>query len=319
MKSDRIFLNNDPNSYSEKEFSGIKLEDIVSKLASVHEAKESETLPKELLAAIRGEDVEGTPTRNLKVAEMPEAFKEWVIKDGKPCKNDDADKGDDDGDGDDDKEDKKDKKEVKASRTRKLHFDDPSQISAEALRTAEASGDAALINAIRSVREAVRKDLSDKLDDQAQVLAEKSAKLAKRKQYRMTVVSNTKTAKSVLAAAKPNTKTASEIGFKSPSEFNAAEKSAFVRKAMQAGFDQDYIEAFLGESVTAESNTLKEIKGVMAAELPATVKASALRGLIREAHLDSENIARLRHYWIDELGYGDEQWVDDLFTNKYDS
>ncbi|MGL1297061.1 hypothetical protein ACSTLA_23345, partial [Vibrio parahaemolyticus] len=68
---------------------------------------------------------------------LPDALKEHQFK----AKGDkDEEKGDDE---DVEAEMVKNGKEAKASRTRKLLFNDPSQISASALREVEASGDEA--------------------------------------------------------------------------------------------------------------------------------------------------------------------------------
>ena len=35
-----------------------------------------------------------------------------------------------------------------------------------------------------------------------------------------------------------------------------------------------------------------------------------------ESELDSANINRCKDYWKNELGYGDPEWVDELFKNS---
>jgi hypothetical protein len=56
----------------------------------------------------------------------------------------------------------------------------------------------------------------------------------------------------------------------------------------------------------------------MAAELPVEVKKAAVEGLVKTATLSDADYNRLRDYWKNELGYGDEEWIDDLFSSKYD-
>ena len=316
MKSDRIFLNNDPNTYSEQEFNGIDLSVVATKLASAGTAKTNETLPKELLAAITGEGEEGSVyERNRKIlAGSADHLKEWQF--GK--KKEDGE-SDDEGDKKDKKGDEEEGEEgAEKTASRRIHFSSADQISAAAIRTAEANGDFALKEAILDVRDKLRNRLGNDIDVQAQVIVEKNAKLAKRKNYRLTVVANSKAAKKLVEAAKKADKQVSEKsdGFKAGNSLSKAEKSAFLRKAEAAGYSKEYIASFLGEPT---SPAISEIQSVMASDLNTSVKIAAVRGLIREANLDQANLDRCKRYWIDELGYSDESWVNDLYSNKFET
>lgn len=319
MKSNRIFITNDP-AYSEKEFKGIDLDDVVKRLASVRESLAEAKLPEGLRDQLEFGTVEAETedaTEKTAKKELPEALKEHQFKSK-------DDKGDDDDKGEEEEEEVeaemvKRGKEAKATRTRRLLFNDPAQISAAALRVVEASGDENLARAIKSVRNEARQHLASKLDEQAQRLAEKNNKAVKRNSVRMKVVENTKTAAKVIetAAASTNeTETTMNNNEPTPvSKLSAADREIAMRKASLNGWSEEYINAFFGNT---EDPSVTEIKSVMASALPSSTKAKAIEGLVKVASLDDANINRLKKYWKEELGYGDEAWIDDLFTKKYD-
>jgi hypothetical protein len=40
--------------------------------------------------------------------------------------------------------------------------------------------------------------------------------------------------------------------------------------------------------------------------------------MVKTATLSDSDYSRLVDYWKNELGYGDQEWIDALFTKKYD-
>ena len=80
-------------------------------------------------------------------------------------------------------------------------------------------------------------------------------------------------------------------------------------------FPAEYVEAMLNTPVT-EKPVVVEIKQVMASNLTANVKKTVVANMIKESELDSANINRCKDYWKNELGYGDPEWVDELFKNS---
>jgi hypothetical protein len=180
-------------------------------------------------------------------------------------------------------------KDVKANR--QIHFNHPSQLSAEAVEAAISSGDKPLVDAILAARHERRVRLANKIEKivEAQNAANKNIKVAKQ-----------------------------ETSFVKVSQANSAAKSAFIKKAQAAGFPQEYIDAMLGTSAHTENNDVVEIKNVMASELNNNIKKSAVTGLVKVATLTNADYDRLKRYWKEELGYGDQEWIDELFTKKYD-
>ena len=209
--------------------------------------------------------------------------------------DDDAEDDDDDDDGEEEamNETKNEKvvrgKDVKANR--QIHFNHPSQLSAEAVEAAIASGDKPLVNAILAARHERRVRLANKIEKivEAQNATKKNVKVASQ-----------------------------ETNFVKVSEANSAAKNAFIKKAQSAGFPQEYIDAMLGTSAHTENNDVVEIKNVMASELTNNIKKSAVTGLVKVATLTNADYDRLKRYWKEELGYGDQEWIDELFTKKYD-
>lgn len=180
-------------------------------------------------------------------------------------------------------------KDVKANR--QIHFNHPSQLSAEAVEAAIASGDKPLVNAILAARHERRVRLANKIEKivEAQNATKKNVKVASQ-----------------------------DTNFVKVSEANSAAKNAFIKKAQSAGFPQEYIDAMLGTSAHTENNDVVEIKNVMASELTNNIKKSAVTGLVKVATLTNADYDRLKRYWKEELGYGDQEWIDELFTKKYD-
>jgi hypothetical protein len=66
-------------------------------------------------------------------------------------------------------------------------------------------------------------------------------------------------------------------------------------------------------SVTAEEEQIREI---MSSSLNASTKRTAVASFVKVAELSQEQLDRCIRFWVDELGYGDEEWVRDLFAKK---
>jgi hypothetical protein len=72
----------------------------------------------------------------------------------------------------------------------------------------------------------------------------------------------------------------------------------------------------LNTPAAQEAPQVVEIKQVMASNLNVNTKKQVVASIIKVAELDSANINRCKDYWKNELGYGDPEWVDELFNSK---
>ena len=224
----------------------------------------------------------------------------WRAAKDKPCMSDD-----------------KDAKMVKRA---PVAFTHPSQLSAEAVEAALASGDKALANTILAARHERRVRLANKIQKTVQAQEEKAVKLAQRKAYRESLVktsgqSNVSTRSSKVVASKSaNTST---NGFVKISQMSRTAKAAFAEKALSEGFPMEYVHAVLGEAFNSAEKT-EEIKRVMSSNLEVNVKRAAVKSMVKTATLSNADYSRLVNYWKNELGYGDVAWINELFTKKYD-
>ena len=116
-------------------------------------------------------------------------------------------------------------------------------------------------------------------------------------------------------AQKPAAQKSALPTFVKASALNNNAKKAFAAKAVAAGFPAEYVEAMLNTPV-AESPKVAEIKQVMASNLNNNIKKQVVASIVKEASLDAANINRCKDYWKNELGYGDPEWVDELFDSK---
>jgi hypothetical protein len=108
--------------------------------------------------------------------------------------------------------------------------------------------------------------------------------------------------------------------FKSVKSMTDDERNYFRRTALAKGLPEEYVDNMFAveDNSSADTSIEASIRDIMASTLAVDTKKAAVGGLVKTAMLDSENIARLKKYWKDDLGYGDEAWIDDLFTTKYD-
>lgn len=194
----------------------------------------------------------------------------------------------------------------------KIIFDHPDQISAEAVEAAFGSGDEQLGNAILAARHERRVRLAKSIEKKIVAENDTQLKLAQRKAYREKLVQASE------ETAKPKLANKSEDGFVKVSELSGQNKKAFAAKAAAAGFPSEYVAAMLGETVSVEDKTAP-IREIMASSINTDVKKKAVTSMIKEATLTNSDYDRLINYWKNELGYGDQEWIDALFTKKYDN
>ena len=335
--ADRIF----PNRYQEEPldsdlvYQAINWDNFNTKLAEVQNGVNVPELPaefKEVLAKKKSEDMPEEVEEMFKkknkrddedaddLSDVPDQLREFVKKkqdkskgkkseskieeDEKPVKTDEAGW--------------KNGKNMKKANT--LVFNHPSQLSAEAVEAAIAEGDQELANAILAARHERRVRLAGKIETRIAEETERSVKLAQRRAYRENLVKmaeeNSKSVKTANTAKK--TVTPSEDGFVKVSQLNAASKKAFASKALAQGFPKEYVEAILGESKVEVADNTAEIRNVMSSELSENVKKAAVSSMVKVATLSDADYSRLIDYWKNELGYGDQEWIDALFTKKYD-
>lgn len=213
-------------------------------------------------------------------------------------------------------EPKAEKHESKMIKRAPVAFTHPSQLSAEAVESALAAGDKELANTILAARHERRVRLANKIQKTVHAQEEKAVKLAQRKAYRESLVKSTSKKTSTTRVAKKTT-VAKEDKFVKISEMPRAAKTAFAEKALAEGFPSEYVQAVLGESVTSAEKT-EEIKKIMASSLNVNIKKSAVSSMVRTATLTNADYSRIINYWKNELGYGDVEWINALFTKQYD-
>ena len=192
----------------------------------------------------------------------------------------------------------------------KIVFTNPSQLSAEAVEAAVANGDVRLAKTILAARHERRLRLASQIETNIKTAQAHDLKLAQRRAYRENLV------KTAANTQKKTVKTANtNDSFAKASQLNNNAKKAFAAKAIASGFPVEYVEAMLNTTV-AEKPAVVEIKQVMASNLNTNVKKTVVANMIKESELDSANINRCKDYWKNELGYGDPEWVDELFKNS---
>ena len=272
---------------------------------------------------------------------IPEGLKKWMEENGKgKKKSEDSDNEDEGHEDHEDHED--DEKSGKGPMTRKgpkskadkkaYHFNHASQLSAEAVEAAVAAGDEDLKEAILAARHDRRVRLAGKIERQVKAQQETSLKLAQRRAYRESLVQKVaakmedekeaamekecEKCGGVYAGKKCECADKSEM--KEAKAFSSAARKAFAAKALAEGFPIEYINARLGETSAPKADKLSDIKNVLASGLDTNVKVAAASSMIKVATLSDADYSRIVDYWKNELGYGDQEWIDALFTKKYD-
>jgi hypothetical protein len=206
-----------------------------------------------------------------------------------------------------------------SSEGRVIVFNHPNEISAEALMSAKTAGDDVKVRAILAAREQRNRVIEAKLESLAQDEVAKTEKLAARRSYRANIIAEADKAATRLASAEAVvTKKSEKEGFKSVTAMKNDEKIIVAQRLLDNGFPKEYVEATLGlnlkPSISAEEAQIRE---VMSSSLNDNTKRTAVAGLVKVAKLSDDQLERCIRFWVDELGYGDEQWVRDLFTSKY--
>ncbi len=323
--ADRIFPNKFQESGIDSElvFTGINWDTFNERLAKVMdgEGDEKKKVPHELLNALNEkypEEFDEEAESNDKEGGMKNskwaAYAEEEVAEDEMDEEDDEDSEDEDSeeDEDDDEEDDDDDEEAEMTKkASKIVFNHPSQLSAEAVEAAIASGDKRLANTILAARHERRVRLATQIETNIKTAQAHEAALMQRKAYRENLVR---------VAAQKETRTAvaqktEEPTFVKASALNNTAKQAFAAKAIASGFPAEYVEAMLNTPV-AETPAVSEIKQVMASNLNPSTKKQVVASMIKESSLDAANINRCKDYWKNELGYGDPEWVDELFDNK---
>ena len=354
--ADRIFPNRfqeDPLD-SDLVFQGIDWDNFNQRLAEAKEPKKNKgleklikSLPEDYVDELQGQkpsdddDTEEASAHGMgKMAKkgLPEGLKKWMEENGKGKKSD----SDDEEDEDEEEEEMEDKGPMKRkgpkgkSEKKAYHFNHASQLSAEVVEAAVAAGDEDLKNAILAARHERRVRLAGKIERQVQAQQETNVKLAQRRAYREALVQKVaekmeekKEAAMDKTCEKCGEKYAgkgceacgyasSKSEMKEAKAFSSAARQAFAAKALAEGFPIEYVNARLGETTAPASDNLSDIKNVLASDLDTNVKVAAASSMIKVATLSDADYSRIIDYWKNELGYGDQEWIDALFTKKYD-
>jgi len=316
--ADRIFPNKFQESGLDSElvFTGIDWDNFQSRLAEKKEdsapGEKNPGLTKLLEELSKKEEPNGVSESELKRMAGDDSGDPFLSK---LMKDDIHPYGDPDGDDDDDDDDDEDEDEAYSEMNKtasKIVFDNPNQITAEAVEAAIAEGNTRLANAILAVRHERRVRLASQIETNIKVASENKLRLAQRRAYRESLVRTAEKSENKVRTASTVKK---NDGFVAIGELNTAGKKAFAAKALAAGFPQEYIEAMINES-PAPTQNLTEIKEVMASNINLKVKKTVVAKMMKVANLDAANINRCKDYWKNELGYGDPEWVDALFENK---
>ena len=316
--ADRIFPNKFQESGIDSElvFTGINWDTFNERLAKVMdgEGDEKKKVPHELMEALNDkypEEFDEEAESNDR-----EGGNKWAAYADDESDEEDEDESDEDEDeSDEDEEDENEEEAEMEKRASKIVFNHPSQISAEAVEAAIASGDKRLANTILAARHERRVRLATQIETNIKTAQAHQDALNQRRAYRENLVRVAARNEKRVAVAQNNTSASSEPTFVKASALNNTAKKAFAAKAIAAGFPSEYVEAMLNTPV-AEAPAVSEIKQVMASNLNPSTKKQVVASMIKESALDSANINRCKDYWKNELGYGDPEWVDELFDNK---
>lgn len=318
--ADRIFPNKFQESGLDSElvFTGINWDTFNERLAAVKDGEGDKKAPKELMDALNDkypEEFDEEAESNDKEGGSKYAA---YADDDEDSEEDDEDMEDEDesdeDESDEDEDDEEDDDMTK--RASRIVFNNPSQLSAEAVEAAIAAGDTRFANTILAARHERRVRLATQIETNIKTAQAHQTALNQRKAYRenlVKVASNNE--RRTATAQKPAAQKSALPTFVKASALNNNAKKAFAAKAVAAGFPAEYVEAMLNTPV-AESPKVAEIKQVMASNLNNNIKKQVVASIVKEASLDAANINRCKDYWKNELGYGDPEWVDELFDSK---
>ena len=316
--ADRIFPNKFQESGLDSElvFTGINWDTFNERLAAVKDGEGDKKAPKELMDALNDkypEEMDEEAKSNDKEGGSKYAAYADDDEDSDDEDMEDEDESDED-ESDEDEDDEEDDDMTK--RASRIVFNNPSQLSAEAVEAAIAAGDTRFANTILAARHERRVRLATQIETNIKTAQAHQTALNQRKAYRenlVKVASNNE--RRTATAQKPAAQKSALPTFVKASALNNNAKKAFAAKAVAAGFPSEYVEAMLNTPV-AESPKVAEIKQVMASNLNNNIKKQVVASIVKEASLDAANINRCKDYWKNELGYGDPEWVDELFDSK---
>ena len=314
--ADRIFPNKFQESGLDSElvFTGINWDTFNERLAAVKDGESDKKAPKELMDALNDkypEEMDEEAKSNDK-----EGGSKYAAYADDDEDSEDEDMEDEDESDEDESDEDEDEDEDMTKRASKIVFNNPSQLSAEAVEAAIAAGDTRFANTILAARHERRVRLATQIETNIKTAQAHQTALNQRKAYRenlVKVASNNE--RRTATAQKPAAQKSALPTFVKASALNNNAKKAFAAKAVAAGFPTEYVEAMLNTPV-AESPKVAEIKQVMASNLNNNIKKQVVASIVKEASLDAANINRCKDYWKNELGYGDPEWVDELFDSK---
>lgn len=327
--ADRIF----PNTFKEEPldsdlvFKGIDWDNFNIKLAEVINGEHNNELPeefREILAKKKSELPEvveemfkkknkGKDKEDGNLSNVPEGLRDHVRKMQEKAKGKKTEKPEEDSEDSEDSKEHDEESEKGRMKKKAYHFTHPAQLTAEAIEAAQSSGNERLVKAIVAARHERRVRLASKIEEKVAEEVEINEKLAQRKAYRESLVN-----KVVKAESSKRTRTSSSDDFVKVSNMSNSSKKVFAAKAIAQGFPQEYVEAMLGDNEMIKADNTKEIRNVMSSELSINIKKSAVSSMVKVATLTDADYSRLISYWKNELGYGDQEWIDALFTKKYD-
>ena len=326
--ADRIF----PNTFKEEPldsdlvFKGIDWDNFNTKLAEVKNGEHNNELPeefREILAKKNSEDMpekveemfkeknKGKDKEDGNLSKVPEGLRDHVKKMQEKAKGKKSEKSEEKSE--EESEEHDEASEKGSMKKKAYHFTHPAQLTAEAIEAAQSSGNEELVKAIVAARHERRVRLASKIEEKVAEEVEINEKLAQRKAYRESLVN-----KVVKAESPKRTRTSSSDDFVKVSNMSNSSKKVFAAKAIAQGFPQEYVEAMLGNNETIKADNTEEIRNVMSSELSLNIKKSAVSSMVKVAKLTDADYSRLVSYWKNELGYGDQEWIDALFTKKYD-
>ena len=316
--ADRIFPNKFQESGLDSElvFTGINWDTFNERLAAVKDGEGDKKVPTELMDALNEkypEEFDEEAESNDKEGGSKYAA---YAEDDEDSEEDDEDMEDEDEDESDEDEDDDDEESEMEKRASRIVFNNPSQLSAEAVEAAIAVGDTRFANTILAARHERRVRLATQIESNIKTAQAHQTALNQRKAYRENLVKVASNNERRTATAQKSAAQKSALPtFVKTSALNNNAKKAFAAKAVAAGFPAEYVEAMLNTPV-AESPKVAEIKQVMASNLNNNIKKQVVASIVKEASLDAANINRCKDYWKNELGYGDPEWVDELFDSK---
>jgi hypothetical protein len=304
--ADRIFPNKFQESGIDSElvFTGINWDTFNERLAKVMdgEGDEKKKVPHELMEALNDK--------------YPEEFDEEAESNDREGGKKWAAYAEDEDDEDMDMGDDEDGEEAEMKKTAtKIVFNHPSQLSADAVEAAIASGDKRLANTILAARHERRVRLATQIETNIKTAQAHQTALQQRRAYRENLVRVAAQKENRTVVAQNTVNISAKPTFVKASALNKSAKQAFAAKAIASGFPAEYVEAMLNTTV-AETPAVNEIKQVMASNLNPSTKKQVVASMIKESALDAANINRCKDYWKNELGYGDPEWVDELFNSK---